>query len=133
VITIELLWADILTFLRHLLSPEVLGTVVTVGGVAYKFVKSLSKKFSEDSQEMVRDVKEQLEELKKNDEIHYKDLQKEILRIQLLQGMDTKRLSASEASYFYDKYRNVGGNSFVSEKYHEYLKELEDQDDEDSN
>lgn len=106
---------------------------MTVGGIAYKFVKSLSKKFSEDSKAMVCDVKEQLEELKKNDEVHYQDLQKEILRIQLLQGMDTKRLSASEAAYFYDKYRKVGGNSFVSERYHEYLKELEDQDNEDSN
>ena len=55
----------------------------------------------------------------------YRDMQKEILRLQILEGIDGKRLSPSEVRYFYDKYKSVGGNSFVTEKVQKYLKEIE--------
>ena len=61
-----------------------------------------------------------------------RDTQKEILRLQILEGMDTHRLSESELRYFYDKYHKVGGNSFVTAKVDQYLKDLgeEHEDDE---
>ena len=60
-----------------------------------------------------------------------RDTQKEILRLQILEGMDTHRLSESELRYFYDKYHNVGGNSFVTAKVKQYLKDLEEEREDD--
>lgn len=56
-----------------------------------------------------------------------KDAQKEILRLQILEGIDSHRLSASEVRYFYDKYHKVGGNSFVTAKVQKYLSDLQEE------
>lgn len=52
-------------------------------------------------------------------------LEVEILRLQILEGMDSERLSKSELLYFYDKYQKLGGNSFVEQKVEDYIENLE--------
>lgn len=54
-----------------------------------------------------------------------KDMKVEILRVQILTGIDTHRFSRSELSYFFDKYKALGGNSFVEDKCHDYLEKME--------
>lgn len=54
-----------------------------------------------------------------------KDMKVEILRVQILTGIDTGRFSRSELSYFYDKYKSLGGNSFVENKCRDYLEKLD--------
>ena len=44
-----------------------------------------------------------------------------VLRIQILQGINEETLSKSEIAYLYDKYTKAGGNSFVTDKVEEYL------------
>lgn len=51
-------------------------------------------------------------------------LEREILRVQLLQGMDSKRLSENEVLFFYDAYKKSNGNSFIDKKVEDYLQEL---------
>lgn len=44
-----------------------------------------------------------------------------VIRMQILQGIHQESLSKSELLYFYDKYTKLGGNSFVTEKVNTYL------------
>lgn len=44
-----------------------------------------------------------------------------VIRMQILQGIYQESLSKSELLYFYDKYTKLGGNSFVTDKVHKYL------------
>lgn len=138
--TIEQLGADLVLFLHHLLSPETLGMVVTLGGLGWKLIDSIKKNFKADQTKMGTELGLRLDAMEKANkeafetlELHhsdaYRDMQKEILRLQILEGIDAKRLSSSEARYFYDKYKTFGGNSFVTEKVHRYLEEIEGDDD----
>ncbi|PGS81622.1 hypothetical protein COC69_05690 [Bacillus cereus] len=69
---------------------------------------------------LTENVNEQMQEMQES----VKSLEREVLRLQLLDGMHQKRFSESEVSFFYDKYKAVGGNTFVSDKVEEYIKEL---------
>jgi len=53
------------------------------------------------------------------------ELSKNVLRLQILDGIHTNRFSEDEVLYFYDKYKALGGNGFVSKKVKEYLNNLE--------
>lgn len=57
------------------------------------------------------------------------NIEKETLRIQILTGIESQRLSRSELLYFFDKYKELGGNSFVEDRVRAYLKVLEDKGD----
>ena len=128
--TIDQLANDIVAFLRDLLTPATLGIVISVGGLGYKLFKSISTKIEKGRLKTVSNITDQLTEMKNNHSRDYADLQKEILRLQLLEGIDSKRLSASEVRYFYDKYKRFGGNSFVSSAVKDYVKELEEKENE---
>lgn len=146
-ITVEQLGADVVVFLHHLLSPENLSIVLTLSGLGWKLLQIIKKMNDEEKKQMLDKISNQqeLEELSKQrmiDKINerldtvskensnaYRDMQKEILRLQILEGIDVKRLSQSEVQYFYDKYKSFGGNSFVTEKVHSYLRELEEDND----
>lgn len=49
------------------------------------------------------------------------DLRVDVIRMQILQGIQSESFSKSELTYFYDKYTKLGGNSFVSVKVQAYL------------
>lgn len=49
------------------------------------------------------------------------DLRVDVIRMQILQGIQSESFSKSELTYFYDKYTKLGGNSFVSTKVKTYL------------
>ena len=110
--------------------------VITLGGLGWKFIDSVKKNFKKNQLELVAKLEARLDRIEKQNqqafmdtEAHnkdaYHDMQKEILRLQILEGIDAKRLSPSEVRYFYDKYKAFGGNSFVTEKVHKYLEEIE--------
>lgn len=112
--TIEQLTSDVFLFLHHLFSPETLSVVTILSGAGWKLYASIKKNFDE-----------RFDRLEATNNNTYRDIQKEVLRLQLLEGMDAKRLSSSEVQYFYDKYRTFGGNSFVTEKVQEYLDQIQ--------
>ena len=124
----EQLGWDIALFFHDLLSPQTLTTVIAVGTIMYQIIKKLQ---SEQKRAVKKDndaINERLESIEANAKDAHEDLMKEILRLQLLEGIESKRLSSSEVHYFYDKYRTAGGNSFVSSAVHEYLKDLGEDD-----
>ena len=128
--TIDQLAKDLAAFFQDLLSPTTLGIVISVGGIGYKLFKSIGTKMENGRKKTIDNITNQLTEMQKTHDIDHADLQKEILRLQLLEGMDSKRLSVSEVRYFYDKYKKAGGNSFVSEAVKNYIKDLEEKENE---
>lgn len=83
-----------------------------------------SKKNLKPLEDKIDEALEAIADVKSDNIKSTRDTQKEILRLQILEGMDTHRLSESELRYFYDKYHKVGGNSFVTAKVNQYLKDL---------
>ena len=124
----EQLGWDIGQFFHHLFSPQTLTTVIAVGTVVHKIIKKLQNDQKLAVQKDREALDKRLESIETNAKNSHKDLMKEILRLQLLEGIESKRLSSSEVHYFYDKYRTAGGNSFVSSAVHEYLKDLGEDD-----
>lgn len=93
--------------------------VASVVGIFVGISKKALKHFNEKQDEMIANIDERLS-----------DIEKETLRIQILTGIDSERLSRSELLYFFDKYKALGGNSFVEDRVNMYLKILEDKGDE---
>ena len=125
VLTIEQLVADLLTFTHHLLSPDTLSVVAVVCGAVWKLLDRFNKKQNASQQKFQDELTKRFDKIEEDNKESYHDMQKEILRLQILEGMDAKRLSPSEVRYFYDKYHAFGGNSFVTEKVKKYLEEIE--------
>lgn len=104
----------------------------------WRFYKVLKRNIQEESKENLKPLEEKIDkaleaiaDVKKDNIAGNKDTQKEILRLQILEGMDANRLSESEVRYFYDKYHKVGGNSFVTAKVKKYLDDLHKESEED--
>ena len=97
----------------------------------WRFFKAIKQNVKEDSKETLKPLEDKIDkslqaiaEVRSENIKSTRDTQKEILRLQILEGMDTHRLSESELRYFYDKYHKVGGNSFVTAKVRQYLKDF---------
>ena len=129
--TIEQLVADVGVFIHHLLSPETLSVVITLGGLGWRLIVVIKRNFNKEQNKMMKNINCHFDKLQKENNLAYRDMQKEILRLQILEGIDANRLSPSEVRYFYDKYKKFGGNSFVTERVHKYLSEIEKEKDND--
>ena len=121
-IYIEELTISIGKFVLMLLRPENVATLTLVGGLLYKGVKLINKKLDANHDATLSALSLKLDAL----EVSHKDsmdtLQKDVLRLQILDGIDSKRLSESEILYFFDRYKALGGNSFVDARVQNYLK-----------
>ena len=119
---IEELSISIGKFVLLLLRPENVATLTLVGGLLYKGVKLINKKLDANQDATLSALSLKLDAL----EVSHKDsmdtLQKDVLRLQILDGIDSKRLSESEILYFFDRYKALGGNSFVDARVKTYLK-----------
>lgn len=87
--------------------------------------KHLQKILDARQDEQIEMIDTRITALEESSEKDHAKMQIEILRVQILTGIDSQRLSASELAYFYDKYKALGGNSFVEDKCKAYLAELE--------
>lgn len=136
---------DFAIFLSHLFNPATFGLVVSLGTLGWHLYKRIQKTVHENYHNSIQPLESKIdtlskaiEDLRKDDKIEWdahlvltRDVQKEVLRLQILEGIDTRRLSESEVQYFYDKYKRFGGNSFITAKVHQYLQELKEEQDKD--
>lgn len=113
---------DLASLLNHLFTPETFGVVVTTGGIAAGLYKTMKKGVASINDKTL----EKVNNLVESNNSRIDDIEKEILRLQLLEGMNSNRLSPSEIAYFYDRYKALGGNSFVTARVHQYLNDLEE-------
>ena len=105
-----------------ILRPENVATLALVWGLLYKGVKLMNKKLDANQNATIEAINTKLNSLEKNQKESIETLQKDVLRLQILDGIDSKRLSASEVLFFFDRYKALGGNSFVDERVKQYVK-----------
>lgn len=105
-------------------APETFSIAVTFGGIFWKFAASIKKQMDKKDTEFMTSVDSRLQAIEDSSEAAHKDMRMEILRLQILDGIDAERLSISEVEFFYDKYKALGGDSFVTSKVEEYVQKL---------
>ena len=105
-----------------ILRPENVATIALVWGLLYKGVKLVNKKLDANQDTTIAAINAKLSDLEKNQKESIETLQKDVLRLQILDGIDSKRLSTSEVLFFFDRYKALGGNSFVDERVKQYTK-----------
>ena len=121
-IYIEELTISIGKFILMLLRPENVATLTLVGGLLYKGVKLINKKLDANQNATLSALSLKIDALEASHKDSMDTLQKDVLRLQILDGIDSKRLSESEILYFFDRYKALGGNSFVETRVQNYLK-----------
>ena len=104
------------------LRPENVTTFALVWGLLYKGVKLVNKKLDANQDATIEAINAKLNTLEKNQKDSIETLQKDVLRLQILDGIDSNRLSTSEVLFFFDRYKALGGNSFVDERVKQYVK-----------
>ena len=105
-----------------ILRPENVATIALVWGLLYKGVKLMNKKLDANQNATIEAINTKLSTLEKNQKDSIETLQKDVLRLQILDGIDSNRLSTSEVLFFFDRYKALGGNSFVDERVKQYVK-----------
>ena len=105
-----------------ILRPDNVATIALVWGLLYKGVKLMNKKLDANQDATIEAINTKLSTLEKNQKESIETLQKDVLRLQILDGIDSNRLSTSEVLFFFDRYKALGGNSFVDERVKQYVK-----------
>lgn len=117
---------EFVEFLTAFLSAENLAIATAVSGILYKVFRSMKKSLNAKQDEMLEEIRQELNTMRTNQDDFSKDINKEVLRLQILSGIHENRLSDSEVLYFFDKYKALGGNSFVEDKVESYLLSLKE-------
>ena len=91
-------------------------TIVFAGRWAWK---KLEAKQNEDLVNMKTDIKE----LSDNVNESMTTIQRDMLRLQIITGINSGRLSMGEVTMLYDKYKANGGNSYITRVVDDYLEE----------
>ena len=121
-VSIEELIKEAGQFVAMILRPENVATITLVWGLLYKGVKLMNKKLDANQDATIEAINTKLDTLEKNQKDSIETLQKDVLRVQILYGIDSNQLSVSEVLFFFDRYKALGGNSFVEERVKQYVK-----------
>lgn len=113
-------------FFKWLLSPVTISTLSVYGttiGFAGRWAwKKLEAKQNEDLANMKSDIKDLSDNV--NDSMMM--IQRDMLRLQIITGINSGRLSPGEVTMLYDQYKEKGGNSYISRVVNDYLEEVLD-------
>ena len=93
--------------------------VTTIGFAGRWAWKKLEAKQNEDLVNMKYDIKD----LSDNVNDSMKTIQRDMLRLQIITGINSGRLSIGEVTMLYDKYKDNGGNSYITRIVNDYLEE----------
>ena len=93
--------------------------VTTIGFAGRWAWKKLEAKQNEDLVNMKTDIKE----LSDNVNDSMMTIQQDMLRLQIITGIHSGRLSMGEVTTLYDKYKDNGGNSYITRIVDDYLEE----------
>ena len=109
--------------LKWLLNPVTISSlsvyVTTIGFAGRWAWKKLEAKQNEDLVNMKTDIKE----LSDNVNDSMMTIQQDMLRLQIITGINSGRLSMGEVTMLYDKYKDNGGNSYITRIVDDYLEE----------
>ena len=93
--------------------------MTTIGFVGRWGWKKLEAKQNEDLVNMKSDIKD----LSDNVNHSMMTIQRDMLRLQIITGINSGRLSVGEVTMLYDIYKAKGGNSYISRVVNDYLEE----------
>ena len=110
-------------FLKWLFNPVTI-SMLSVYGTSIGFAgrwawKKLEAKQDADLVNMKTDIKE----LSDNVNDSMMTIQRDMLRLQIITGINSGRLSVGEVTLLYDQYKDKGGNSYISRIVDDYLEE----------
>ena len=110
-------------FFKWLFNPVTISSlsvyVTTIGFAGRWALKKLEAKQNEDLVNMKTDIKE----LSDNVNESMMTIQRDMLRLQIITGINSGRLSMGEVTMLYDKYKDNGGNSYITRVVDDYLEE----------
>ena len=110
-------------FFKWLLKPDTISSlsvyVTTIGFAGRWALKKLEAKQNEDLVNMKTDIKVLSDNV--NDSMRM--IQQDMLRLQIITGINSGRLSMGEVTMLYDKYKDNGGNSYITRVVNDYLEE----------
>lgn len=117
--------------LMWLISPEVLsqiGVYIGVGasiyGVGIKAFKKLWIGLEAKQNDEIDSIKNSINALTVSFQELHRNQERDFLRLQIITGVHSGRLSESEILYLYDQYKERGYNSYVSRVVDDYVEEL---------
>lgn len=110
-------------FFKWLFDPATISSlsvyVTTIGFAGRWAWKKLEAKQNEDLVNMKTDIKD----LSDNVNDSMRTIQRDMLRLQIITGINSGRLSMGEVTMLYDKYKANGGNSYITRVVDDYLEE----------
>ena len=113
-------------FFKWLFSPTTISMLslygTTIGFLGRWAWKKLEAKQNEDLAKMKFVIKD----LSNNVNDSMITIQRDMLRLQIITGINSGRLSAGEVTMLYDQYKDKGGNSYISRIVNDYLEEIID-------
>ena len=113
-------------FFKWLFNPVTISTLSVYGtivGFAGRWAwKKLETKQNEDLANMKSDIKD----LSNNVNDSMITIERDMLRLQIITGIHSGRLSPGEVTMLYDQYKDKGGNSYISRIVNDYLEETLD-------
>ena len=113
-------------FIKWLFNPVTISSlsvyVTTIGFAGRWAWKKLEAKQNEDLVNMKSDIKD----LSDNVNDSMMTIQRDMLRLQIITGINSGRLSMGEVTMLYDKYKANGGNSYITRVVDDYLEEERD-------
>lgn len=111
---------------KWLLNPVTISTLSVYGtciGFAGRWAwKKLEAKQDKDIANMKSDIKD----LSNNVNDSMLMIQRDMLRLQIITGINSGLLSAGEVTMLYDQYKDKGGNSYISRIVNDYIEETLD-------
>lgn len=111
---------DLFEWLLNPVTISTLSVYATGIGVAGRWAwKKLEAKQNEDLVNMKSDIKD----LSDNVNNSMKTIQRDMLRLQIITGINSGRLSMAEVTTLYDIYKANGGNSYITRVVDDYLEE----------
>ena len=110
-------------FFKWLINPVTISSLsvyaTTIGFVGRWAWKKLEAKQNEDLVNMKSDIKD----LSDNVNNSMTTIQRDMLRLQIITGINSGRLSMAEVATLYDIYKANGGNSYITRVVDDYLEE----------
>lgn len=110
-------------FFKWLINPSTISSlsvyVTTIGFAGRWAWKKLEAKQNEDLVNMKSDIKDLSDNI--NDSMM--TIQRDMLRLQIITGINSGRLSIGEVTMLYDIYKAKGGNSYITRVVDDYLEE----------
>ena len=110
-------------FFKWLFDPATISSlsvyVTTIGFAGRWAWKKLEAKQNEDLVNMKTDIKD----LSDNVDDSMRTIQRDMLRLQIITGINSGLLSVGEVTMLYDKYKANGGNSYITRVVNDYLEE----------